>query len=91
MSQNLKSLDLSNNYLLNITSTSFVGLTGLLDLDLSFNRIEFIEANSFISLFNLQVVYLTENPIALKQPDYVKKLCSLIPTCTICLTNKNCP
>lgn len=59
----LQSLDLSNNFIMNITKETFSGLRSLHYLNLSCNRIEVLQGETFSHLMQLQHLELQYNNI----------------------------
>ena len=89
----LKYLDLSHNQLVFVYDVMFSNLIELNSLDLSYNQLVYIDSQSFSNMNKLTMVYLFNNPISLKQPEYVERLCTIKanPMCIVCFINNfNC-
>lgn len=78
-------LRLDANQLKSLDGTIFSQNKKMWTLMLQDNNIGEIDSNVFKGLDGLEKVYLGSNPISLKQPDYVKSLCSTNPNCKIFL------
>ena len=78
-------LRLDGNQLTSLDDVIFSQNKQMWTLMLQDNNISQIDPNVFVGLDNLEKVYLGSNPISLKQPDFVKKLCSTNPKCKIIL------
>ena len=76
---------LNQNQIRVLDSTTFKRLLNLELLYLNFNRLDEIDSSVFDENLKLEMVFLGNNPISLKNPDYVKSLCSNVPGCNIYL------
>lgn len=56
-------LDLSNNFITQINSSTFKNVTNLIKLDLSYNSIQYLQEDVFDSLIDLEELNLSYNPI----------------------------
>ena len=91
-SKTLITLILTNNLLTNLDAYSFANASQLAGISLDHNRLVNLDINVFKGLDELRVAYLGENPISIKHPDYVAKLCEAANTaCKICLIDNGCP
>lgn len=83
--RNLTEFYVQNNLLANLTQTQLNENICLVQINFENNKIDLIDNNIFSGLSMLQAVYFASNPISVKQPDYVKQLCTKIqnPLCKI--------
>jgi hypothetical protein len=83
--RNLTEFYIQNNQLANLTHKQLNENICLGQINFENNKIDLIEDNVFSGLSMLQAVYFASNPISIKQPDYVKQLCTKIqnPLCKI--------
>jgi Leucine-rich repeat (LRR) protein len=80
----LNMLGLDFNQLVDFSDVNiFKGIEQIQQVLLGYNNIVAINANLFEGLSNLEVVDMSENPICLKQPDYVRGLCSADLNCQV--------
>ena len=71
-------LDLSSNFLNNITNAPFEKLRQLLMLDLSYNEIAYMSPTAFVGLHSLEQLILTNNRLVDLPQDVFSNLCNLV-------------
>ncbi len=81
--RDLEVLWLQNNQLTTLHPSIFSGLYRLKELDLSWNQITTFDRNIFSGLIKLEIVDVRGNRYGPWDWDYIRKLCSTNPLCTI--------
>jgi hypothetical protein len=66
-------------------SQRMLGTQQMVQMNFENNKLSFIDEFVFKDMSRLEAVYFGDNPISLKEPDYVKHLCNVNqnPLCKI--------